>query len=555
MKQNRIEAYHFYEQDWESYADLAESFSWEIPDHFNISDYICDRWADDSERIALISPSHEGEEKKYTYGDLEDLSTRLANYFRDAGIEKGDHIGVSGSQRVETIVAHLAAFKLGAVTVPLSTLHGPDGIQYRLDDCDAKAFVGTEDIIESVRDVRESLEGLETTVTIGDVNSVPGEIDFWTAISNRSDDIDTVPIQAGDPACVLYTSGSTGQPKGVVRAHGHVLGLLPAYVNVHQLDIESNNTVRTTTEWSWMGSISAVVFPAMFYGHTLIAYERDQFDPRTEFELIDRYEITRYSVPPTAMRMMRSTGIANDHNLESVQSIASGGENVDPDIVTWVEETFQNASFIEQYGQTESPVVVYNSPALDVPHRENRLGIQGIGYEVRILDPDTLEVIDESGTVGEIAIRYNDERLHMLEYYNLPEKTAKKIQEGWLLTEDLGSIDEQGYFSFHSRADDVIISSGYRISPAEIEESLRTHEVVDDAGVIGVDDDVRGTVPKAYVVLVGESTPSKELREELQNHVKDSLAKYEYPRHITFVDELPRTPSGKVRRAALVDDD
>jgi acetyl-CoA synthetase len=248
--------------------------------------------------------------------------------------------------------------------------------------------------------------------------------------------------------------------------------------------------------------------------------------------------------------MMQEDELAEQHDVSSVRTITSGGESLGETIIDWVNETFEGASIHEGYGQTEANMTVGGCEPLGAM-KQGKMGKAAPGQEVEILDPETAEPLDEPGDVGEIGVRYEGNPVCLKEYWNKPKQTAAKVQNGWLLTEDLGTKDEDGFFEFVSRKDDVIISSGYRIGPEEIEDSLAGHDAVADAGVIGVPDDKRGEIPKAYVQLTDGYEASDALADTLQQHVKDRLAKYEYPRRLEFVEQLPKTATGKLRRADL----
>jgi acetyl-CoA synthetase len=298
-----------------------------------------------------------------------------------------------------------------------------------------------------------------------------------------------------------------------------------------------------------MAGLFDVLCPALFFGRPVLAYDGGQFDPAKAFELIDEYEVTFYFAPPTALRAMMHVP-AEEFDVDNLRTIASGGESVGRRIVQWAEETFGGAALHEGYGQTEANYLLSECSTLD-RSRDGSMGVPGPGHDVEVVDPETAEATVEPGEIGELAVRYEENPVCFEEYLNRPDATADKIRNGWLLTEDLAYKDEEGYLYFKSRKDDVIISAGYRIGPEEVEESLASHEAVADAGVVGVFDEERGEVPAAFVVLVDDHTPSEELASTLQRHVKERLAKYEYPREITFLEQLPRTTTGKVRRAAL----
>ncbi|MFB6171662.1 MAG: acyl-CoA synthetase [Haloarculaceae archaeon] len=549
----RLDAYHFYEEEWDSYEELRAAFEWQVPDQFNVADYVCDRWAEKRKNgVALYATAPDGTERAYSFRQLRNAANQLATYLREQGVDRGDRVGVNGTQRVEPMVAHLAAFKLGAVSVPLSVLLGPDGLRFRLDDCDATAFVVAEGGHEALREVRDDLDALDVVLTAGDVEPVDGETAFWDALDGRSRQFETVATDAEDDCCIIYTSGTTGRPKGVVHAHRHLLGILPAFVRSVGMDVGRDQVCRTVVEWSWVGSLNDMVLPAWYYGVPVVAYARQEFEPEREFDLIETYGITRFAAPATAVRMMMQVEDPGERwDLSSVRGFGSGGESVGQSIVDWAHETFPDASVAEGYGQSEAGALIGDAPALGVEHRPGYMGVAGLGHEVAVLDPETHEVVEGPGEVGELAVRYEGNPMLFTEYLGRPGTTDEKIQDGWMLGEDLISMDEDGYIKFHSRTDDVIITSGYRVGPTEIEESLSTHPAVMTAGVIGVPHETRGEVPKAFVQLAPGHEPSDDLAAALQAHVKSRLAKYEYPRELAFVDELPRTTTGKVRRRDL----
>ncbi|MFB6172897.1 MAG: acyl-CoA synthetase [Haloarculaceae archaeon] len=548
-----LDAYQFHEQEWESYEELVAAFEWEVPDQFNIATYACDRWADDRGRVALFAEDGDGGESTHTFWQLRTAANRLANYLAERGVGRGDRICVSGSQKPGTILGHLAAWKLGAVSVPLSVLLGPDGLSYRLADSGATAFVVDAASVEAFRAIEADLPSLETVLTVGDAEPAAGERDLQTAIADASPRRETATTAADDPAIVIYTSGTTGDPKGVVHGHATLLGTLPC-VNLGALNatVSERDVGRTVVEWSWAGALFDFLLPLWYYGRPVVAHEHGEFDPATEFELVETYGITVVNAPPTALRMlMQVEDPAETYDLRSLRVLFSGGESVGDTIVDWADDAFENAVVHEGYGQTEAPAFIGDCSALGVDHRAGKMGVASPGSEVRILDPDTGEETVDPGEIGEIALRYEGNPGCFAEYLNKPEKTAGKVEDGWLLSEDLGSVDEDGYVTFQSRKDDVIISAGYKIGPEEVEDALAGHPAVADAGVVGVPDDTRGEIPKAFVVLAAGHGPSEVLAEELTDHVRDRLAKYEYPREIEFVDDLPTTTTGKVRRRDL----
>jgi acetyl-CoA synthetase len=546
----RLDAYHFYEEEWEDYDALRRGFDWEVPDRFNIAAYTCDRWAEERGRAALFYEDADGHTESYTFRQLRNAANRLANHLADAGVERGDRIGVNSPQRPETVIAHLAAWKLGATSIPLSTLFGPDGLRYRLDDGSAVAAVVDGSNLEAFREARAGLPDLHTVLTL-DADPTSEETEFDDALAGSSREFDTVDTAAEDESLLIYTSGTTGDPKGVRHVQRVLLGHLPLFLTTFgNMELTDGDVFWTPSEWAWIASLFDVVFPAMYYGRPVLAYRGGQFDPETAFELIERYGVTNYFAPPTALRMMQQVEDPGRFDVDSLRAIASGGESLGLSIAEWADEVFAGAVVHEGYGQTEANMLVGDCTAL-FESREGKIGLAGPGHEVAIVDPDTAEATVPRGETGEIAVRYEGDPVCFTEYWNQPAKTDAKVVDGWLLTEDLGTLDEDGYLEFVGRTDDVIISAGYRIGPEEVEDSLAAHPAVADAAVIGVPDDERGEVPKAFVVLASGHEPSEDLVGALQDHVKGRLAKYEYPREIEFLEGMPTTTTGKVRRADL----
>ncbi|MFB6171959.1 MAG: acyl-CoA synthetase [Haloarculaceae archaeon] len=548
----RLDAYHFYEEEWDGYDQLREAFEWEVPDQFNTATYVCDRWADrDGSRDAMYAEAADGTAQTHTYADLQSIANRLANYLAEQGVGRGDRVAVNGTQKVENLATHVAIWKLGAVSVPLSILLGPEGLAYRLANSGAVAYVADAENVAALREVRDDLDDLDSVVLVGDDSARADEVPFWDAVEDREPTFETAATDPDDDAFIIYTSGTTGDPKGVILPHRSLLGGLPGVVlGMFNLTVDDADVSRTPVEWSWIGSLHLGILPALYYGIPIVAHADNEFDAEREYRLVEAYDVTLTGGPATALRMMTQVPDRDDYDTSTVRVVVQGGEALGRALVDDVTDAFPNATVQEVYGQSEALLFVADCAALGVGHLFGKMGRPVPGHEVRVQDPETGEPRD-TGEVGEIALRYDDDPMPFKEYWGLPEKTAEKVQDGWLRSEDLGVAHEDGYLSFHSRADDVIISSGYKMGPGEIEDALAEHPAVADAGVIGVPDDTRGEIAKAFVALAPGTEPSDALAEELKEHVKDSLAKYEYPRALEFVDELPRTTTGKVRRYDL----
>ena len=549
-----IETYRFHERDWDGYEDLYESFEWEVPERFNAATYCCDRWAAaDPDRVALHTVGPDGEAARtYSYSDLQTLANRLANHLSARGVQRGDRVAVSGAQKPEFVAAHLATWKLGAVTVPLSLLFGPEGLGYRLRDSGTQAFVADRAALPALREVRDAGEApdLETVLTV-DADSRGDETGFHYAVAGESRAFETRETWAEDPAALLYTSGTTGPPKGTLHGHRFLLGALVVYLTVGwDMEPSVERPMYSPVEWSWVATMYVGLLSSLYYGGSMVADPDPEFDPERTLDVVETFDVGSFAGPTTVYRMLMGVDDIDRWDCSSLSVAVQGGEALDQDVVDWLESLVDGIAVHEAYGQTEVGVFVGDCEALGVSHQPGRMGKALPGSEVAVIDTERPERIDD-GEVGEIALRYAGNPMAFLEYWNEPEKTDAVRDDGWHRTGDLGIRHPDGSFEFHSRKGDVIVTSGYRVGPDEIEGTLTSHGAVAVAGVIGVPHDERGEVPKAFVVPSEGHTPDEVLREELQSHVKQRLAKYEYPRELEFVEELPRTTTGKVRRQSL----
>lgn len=522
------------------YDELRAAFRWEVPGDFNIAVVCADRHPVDD--LAMVAVDAHGVAEEHTFGDLSRLSCQLANALQDRGVGPGDRLGIVLPQRVETGVAHLAAYRMGAIAVPLSPLFGPEALRFRLGDSGARIVVTDQRRVESVLEAIVDLPGVDVVVVD---HPAPGQMDFWEICDAASDDFQPAATRPDDPALLIYTSGTTGPPKGALHGHRVLLGHLPGFELMYDMFPQPGDRSWTPADWAWAGGLLDLLLPSWYHGRPVVGTNRtSSFDAAWAAEVIRRHHVTTTFLPPSALRLLRLAG--TDLTDSDLRTVMSGGEPLGADTLAWAREHL-GFEPNEIYGQTEANLVVGNSRTV-WPIRPGCMGRAYPGHDVRILTAEGQ--VAETDQTGEIVVRMPDP-VAFLGYWNRPDATEAKVSGGWLHTGDIGRRDEDGYLWFTARDDDVINSAGYRIGPGEIEDCIVSHPSVANAAAIGVADDVRGQVVKAFVVLADGFEPSSELEQEIRSLVRTRLATYEYPREIEFIDELPTTTTGKIRRVAL----
>ena len=529
-----------------TYQEVCANFRWEIPKEFNIAAAICDRHVG-ANRAALLVETAAGM-TEMSFEHLQDRSRRLANALSAAGIAKGDRVGILLPQCPETLIAHLAAYRLGAIALPLFTLFGPEAIEYRLNDSGAKVVVSNAAGIEKLLDVADRLTASPVLISI-DERRDDRVLEWGKLVDAASADHTLVATSSEDPAIIVYTSGTTGNPKGVLYAHRTLLGHLPGVELPHDFFPQPGDRMWTPADWAWAGGLMDVLLPSLFHGVPVVAKRLQKFDPEEAFALMAKFDVRNAFMPPTALKMMRQVERPQSKFRYAMRSIASGGERLGQEMLEWGRQTF-GFTINEFYGQTEANLTVANCASI-MPLKDGSMGRPIPGHVLEIVDDDGRPV--PPGTTGAIAVKAPDP-VFFLRYWNKPEATSEKFCNGWLLTGDVGHRDEEGYFWFHGRDDDVIISGGYRIGPTEIEDCLMRHPAVAMVAVIGVPDKVRGEVVKAFIVPREGCEIDDALRADVQAFVKSRLSAHEYPRQIEFRTELPLTITGKIRRKDLRDE-
>ncbi len=565
------------------YESLHREFRWLVPERFNIAEVCCRRWAampDATKRIAIHACGTDGAAHSYTFFQLQQQANRLSQVLLQCGVRRGDRVAIVLPQRFETAVAYMAVWQLGAVAMPLSTLFGPEALEFRLRDsaavlalCDQTSARVLCELQAQCPDLRDLFDLCGTGA--GTVQSA------LPAMSRASGDFESVCTRADDAAVLIYTSGTTGNPKGALIPHRALIGNLSGFVcsqNWFGFDAQANADTDAVfwspADWTWTGGLMDALLPTLYFGRPIVAYS-GRFGAQTALELMARFGVTHTFLFPTALKAMMkafpgsdATTVRTQFGLR-LQAIMSAGEAVGDAVFDYCQRQL-GVTVNEMFGQTEINYIVGNCAAL-WPPRPGSMGKPYPGHRVAVLNAE--DQVCAAGEVGDVALNRLDvhgqpDPIFFLGYWNneaatLNKFTGKSGPDDWCRTGDLAVRDADGYLWYQGRADDVFKVAGYRIGPGEIENCLVKHPAVANAAVVPKPDAERGSLVKAYVVLApdfvaqraswagAEAEFDQELIAKLQAHVKGQLAPYEYPKEIEFIDALPMTTTGKVQRRVL----
>jgi acetyl-CoA synthetase len=526
------------------YATLAARFRWRIPTRYNIAADCCDRWAaTEPDRPAVLARTGSGV-SVLTYGQLHADANRLANALRDLGVACRDRVALILPQGHEAATAHMAIYKLGAVALPLAALFGIDALEYRLKDAGAKVVITNAAGLAKLREIGAALPALEAVISIDGAEG--GALGWRSLIDECRPEFATVDTAADDPAMMIYTSGTTGPPKGALHAHRVLLGHLPGVQMPHEFLPQPGDRLWTPADWAWAGGLLNILLPGLHFGVSVVAGRFEKFDPDAAYQLMAEMAVRNTFIPPTALKMLRAVPNPRGRFDLKLRSIGSGGESLGAETLAWGREAF-GLTINEFYGQTECNLVVASCAGI---------GVSKSGFMGKPVPGHRVAVIRSDGTpcapleLGQIAVARPDPAM-FLEYWGKLEATTAKFIGDWMMTGDQGLVDEEGYFHFVGRDDDVITSAGYRIGPGEIEDCLLKHPAVALAAAVGKPDPVRTEIVKAFIVLKAGFAPSEALDQDIRQFVRGRLSAHEYPREIAFVDGLPMTTTGKIIRRLL----
>lgn len=527
---------------YRDYSDIVSNFRWEIPEFYNIAAATADRWAAETpDRVALIAEDEHGRATTTSFRSLQEEANRFGNALSALGVERGGRVALILRQTREAGVAHLGIYKVGAVAVPLSYLYGPATLEYILNNCRATAIVIGAEFIDRINEIRGHLPHLRHVIRVGGTGNDPS----WESLLARATDrLTTATTRAEDPAMVLYTSGTTGPPKGALHAHRVLAGYLLTFSLFFNIRFDKS-LFWTPSDWAWGGGLLDILLPAWAFGRPVLG-SKARFDPEQALTMIGRHGVSHAFLAPTALKMLAQVREPRSRFGTILKVVASGGESVAAEVLRWSREEL-GAELNEFYGLTEVNHLIGNCSAL-WPIRPGFMGLPYPGRDVALITDDGEPV--SAGIEAQIAVRRGDPT-GFLGYWENPEKTQAMFLGEWIKTGDLAVRDESGYFRFVGRNDDLIKSAGYRIGPTEVEDVLLALDEVAEAAVIPSPDAIRGSVVKALVRLAPGFSESEALRERIQKHVKERLAAFKYPRTVEFVHEFPLTTTGKIDRKLL----
>jgi len=504
---------------------MRAAHRWEVPPRYNIATDVCDRHP--REKLAMVWESFDGSGREVSWGELQDLANQAAHTLAAHGVGRGDRVAVVLPPTPEAAAIFFGTWKLGAILLSMSVLYGDDGIEHRLSDSGARLVV--TDAANAPRFDRP----WAPEVLVLEAGTLAGAPTDHVACDTAAD----------DPAQLYYTSGTTGLAKGIVHAHRYVLAH-EEFVHCHE--VEDGERFHGMGEWAWAAGIAPLLGPWRL-GAVQCVYRREGgFDPHLQLDFLSRHQVTNVFTTPTAMRAMMAIEDAGTRYPQRFRRVCSAGEPLNPEAIRWFREQY-GVTVLDYYGLTESYPLVANYPLLEV--REGSMGKPMPGWDVRILDEDERPVA--RGERGEICLRARSNPHYPLGYWGNPQAAEEAFGGEWFHTKDAAVEDEDGYFWYVGRADDVIIAAGYRIGPFEVESACLEHAAVREAAVVASPDELRGNVVKAFVVLADGVEGSDALADEIKRFVRDRLSAYAYPRRIEFVAELPKTLTGKIRRIEL----
>jgi acetyl-CoA synthetase len=533
--------------DWSRFCD--EIFNWDWKKQFNITQAAVDRHVSDQERIAIYHVDQNLDINRIPYSELKTLTDKFASILRSIGLEKGDRVARLLPRIPETYVSFFGTWKSGMVDVPLYTAFGQDAIAYRIQDSGAKVLITDRANISKIESIYTSLKDVQIILVDSELDE-PKKVDIpHSSYSDLMKDAEAESIKTNttlnDPALLVYTSGTTGPPKGTLILQKGIISVLP-YAK-YCLDIQENEMYWGFADPGWTYGLMSAGSAVMMVGGSLVVFEPN-FEPENWYKTIDLLGVTNFTAAPTAFRAIMAAGdaLANKYKPQ-FRYLSSAGEPLNPEVIHWANRHF-GVPIRDMYGITEVSMVLGNSPK--IPFKPGSCGKPIPGFEVKLRTEDAEDCAE--GETGTICVKQNDFFVSST-YWKLDNKyNSCFVDNGeWFHTGDQAYRDKEGYYFFVGREDDVISSSGYRIGPFEVESCLMEHPSVCECAVVGKPDELRGEIVKAFVVLNESFHPDEDLKRDITELCRRKLSKHNYPREIEFIEELPKTSSGKIQRIKL----
>ncbi len=532
-----------------TWASLDKEFDWSNGGVYNVVHEAIDRHAQNwrKNKIALYSVTANNEVKKFTFGEMSEMSSRFASGLEKIGAKKGDRIFVYLDRNSELYVSMLGIAKMGGIAGPLFSALGPEAIRDRALDSGSNIMVTSPYLYHRIEPILESLTDLQQIVVVGDDADLGDRtISFGKVMASGDESYAPRNMQPSDPYIIHYTSGSTGKPKGVL--HGHRAMVQQLMTSKYVLDLREDDTYWCTADPGWVTGTAYGIFGPWYLGTSLVSYE-GRFDARSWYGIIQKFKVNVWYTAPTALRMLMKAGddVVREFDLSKLRHICSVGEPLNAEVVRWGMRVYHQRIH-DTWWQTETGAqLICNYPCMSV--KPGSMGRPIPGVIAGIVDEEGNEVPPKQE--GFLALRPGWPSMMLGIWRNTPKFKEYFKVPGWYISGDQAYKDEDGYIWFLGRADDVIKTSGERLGPFEVESALIEHPAVAEAGVIGKPDDLRGEIVKAFITLRPGHQPSDKLKDEISNFVKTRLAAYAYPREIEFVDTLPKTRSGKIMRRVL----
>jgi len=521
--------------------ELYERFEWRIPARLNLGTLCCDNHASSNPRdVALIEWREDATLNKISFGELREDSNRLANALSSLKAKPGDRISIILPQCRQSAIAHLAIYKSAMISVPLARLFAPDALEYRLGNAGVSIVITNLEGAEKIGRIRHNLPELRHVIVVDD--PAPANLSWDEITGLASDDFVTVETGPDTPALIIFTSGTTGPPKGALHGHRIVHGHLPGIMVHHEMIPREGDRLWTPADWAWAGGLLNVLLPGLMMKVPVVFGGMDRFDPHRAIRLMAEADVRNVFIPPTALRLMRSEDKKSGYKVR-LRTLGTGGESLGAETHHWCQERF-GVRANEFYGQTECNLVLSCCGAAGIM-RAGSIGKPVPGHQVAVIDESGNEC--PQGVAGQIAIKRPDP-VQFLGYWKNELASREKYLGDWMTTGDQGVVDEDGYFHFVGRDDDIINVAGYRVGPGEIEDCLLSHPAVKLAAAVGSPDPLKGEVVKVFVVLNPGFTGDGRLGDEIKAHVKGRLAANIFPREVVFVSDIPLTTTGKVIR-------